>query len=115
LSRSEAFLQMLEATEKIQYNIALILESKAVEADKSRNWICNNLVSELFSDHGNQLQYSLEIHEQLVEAIEGLTKVENGLSSNLKALLGEEEESSGFGGLGGLGDLFGGSGIGGKS
>lgn len=45
---------------------------------------------------------------RLVEVIEGLTKLQNGLCSNLKSLLPEEEEDSLSGSGGGFSGLFGG-------
>lgn len=34
MSREKAYLQMLESTAAIQWNVALILEAKAVEAER---------------------------------------------------------------------------------
>ncbi|OZB91037.1 restriction endonuclease subunit S [Paenibacillus sp. XY044] len=109
MSREQAFLHMLDAASKIQWNIAMILEAKAVEAEKIRNWTLNHLNSDAFSSHENQLSEPLQIHGQIVELLEGLTKMENGLCSNLKALLVQEEEE--YGGAGGGGEgMYGSSG-----
>lgn len=107
MSREQSYLSMLDAAAKIQWNVAMILEAKAVEAEKVRNWILNHALDSSFEDHEKQLSDPLDVHEQLVEVIEGLTKLQNGLSSNLKSLLPEEEKSL-SGEDGGFGGLFGG-------
>ncbi|ANE46103.1 restriction endonuclease S subunit [Paenibacillus swuensis] len=108
MNREESFRQMLAAAAKFQWNIALILEAKALEAEKSRNWIVNHLSGEVFADHSDQLKQSMNIHEQMIEVIEGLTKLENGLTKNLKVVLDQDGDSEGGGGSGfpeGLFDL----------
>lgn len=106
MSRVQAYLRMLEAAAKIQWNIAMILEAKAVEAEKVRNWILNHVLESSFENHEKQLSDPLDVHDQLVEVVEGLTKLQNGLCSNLKTVLATDEEEAGDGG--GLGGLFGG-------
>lgn len=103
MSREKAYLQMLEATATIQWNIALILEAKAVEAEKVKQWTQHHIHAKAFDSHGEQLKESISIHEVIVEMFEGLTKLENGLYSNLKAVLGSGDE----GGVGGFGDMSG--------
>lgn len=105
MSREKAFLQMLESTATIQWNIAMILEAKAVEAEKVKQWTQHHIHARSFDNHEEQLKESLSIHEVIVEMVEGLTKLENGLYSNLKAVLGTGEEESG-GGEGFGGDSF---------
>ncbi|WP_054942852.1 hypothetical protein [Paenibacillus ihuae] len=109
MSREKAFLQMLESTATIQWNIAMILEAKAVEAEKVKQWTQHHIHARSFDSHEEQLRGSLSIHEVIVEMVEGLTKLENGLYSNLKAVLGsgEEESGEGFGGMSGDGFDFG--------
>lgn len=106
MEREEAYLLMLDATAKIQAHIADILEAKALEAEKSRAWICGHIHKEVVADHAEKLKKSLEFHEQLIEVMEGLTKMENGLSQNLSVLLNRTGDH-GEGGIGGLGDMFG--------
>ncbi|MBP1907756.1 hypothetical protein J2Z32_004437 [Paenibacillus turicensis] len=105
MSREQSFLKMLEATANIQWNISMILEAKAVEAEKLRNWVLNHVVEESFADHEKQLSHPLDVHEQLIEVIEGLTKLQSGFSSNLKTILPEEDDGEDGGGFG---DMFGG-------
>jgi len=102
--REQAFLQMLEASARMQWNVAMILEAKAVEAEKVRNWAINHLSEHAFTSHTELLKESLGIHDQLVDVIDGLTKLENGLAHNLKVVLSREAEG-GFGG--GFEDQFG--------
>jgi hypothetical protein len=107
LNREESYLTMLEATAIMQEHISAILQAKAAEAAKSKCWICNHLHDGAFADKEDQLKQSLEVHEKVVEVIEGLTKLENSFSKNLKVLLNENEgDSSGLDDSG-FGDLFG--------
>ncbi|MFF2911005.1 restriction endonuclease subunit S [Paenibacillus sp. NPDC057934] len=108
MSREKAFLQMLESTAVIQWNVAMILEAKAVEAEKVKQWTQHHIHARAFESHEEQLKETLSIHEVIVEMVEGLTKLENGLYSNLKAVLGSgEEEGGGEGFSGGDGFDFG--------
>jgi hypothetical protein len=109
VSREHAYINILDAAAKIQWNVAMMLEAKALEAEKARNWTLNHLHASSFSDHETQLAQPLAVHEQMVELIEGLTKMENGLCSNLRAVL---TSSGGDGDSGGFGDMFGGMGFG---
>ncbi|MNN29272.1 hypothetical protein D3C81_1428700 [compost metagenome] len=85
-----------------------MLEAKAVEAEKVRNWTLNHLHGHSFDDHENQLSKPITVHEQIIEVLEGITKLQTGLSSNLKAVLAPQEESNDSGGMGGM---FGGGGF----
>lgn len=107
MSREKAFLQMLESTATIQWNIAMILEAKAVEAEKVKQWTQHHIHARAFDSHEDQLKETISIHEVIVELVEGLTKLENGLYSNLKAVLGSGEEEGGEGFGGGEGFDFG--------
>ncbi|MMZ63246.1 hypothetical protein D3C76_170910 [compost metagenome] len=107
MSREQAYLHILDANSKIQSNVAIILEAKAVEAEKVRNWILNHVHQGSFETHEKQLSEPLSVHEQLVEVVEGLTKLQNGLCSNLKSLIVSDDDSSG--GDGDFGGMFSGS------
>lgn len=114
MDRTDSYLSYLDATAKIQYNVALILEAKAEHAEKSRNWICHHLSTAAYESNADHVKKATEIHEQLIEVIEGITKMEVAFAKNLGVLIAEEEDSSGFGGggVGGFGDMFGGGGSG---
>ena len=90
---------MLDASAKLQWNVAMILEAKAVEAEKVRSWLCNHVTADAFAEQREQLKESLLVHEQLVEVIDSLSKLSQGLSSVLKAALGHNREGGGFGGM----------------
>ncbi|MFD3261317.1 restriction endonuclease subunit S [Paenibacillus lentus] len=109
MSREQSFLNVLEAAAKVQWNVSMILEAKAVEAEKVRNWVLNHVHGGSFESHEKMLSEPLDIHEQLVEVIDGLTKLQNGFCSNLKAVLISEEEESGSGDGDGFDGLFSGS------
>jgi hypothetical protein len=78
-----------------QQHIATILEDRATEAEKFRHLICNHLHPATFDNHSDQIRESLDVHRQLIEVINGLTKMENALAKNLEILLGGNEEDSG--------------------
>jgi hypothetical protein len=92
--RNDSYIQMLEASAKIQYNIAGILEAKAYEADKAKNWICSNLHPSRYKSPDDLHKQTLEIHDTIVEVIDGITKMEQGLARNLKIVLGGGENDS---------------------
>ncbi|MEO2206306.1 restriction endonuclease subunit S [Paenibacillus pabuli] len=110
MSREQSLILMLDAAAKMQWNIALILEAKAIEAEKVRNWALNHLNGETFLTHGDQVAEPLKMHDQLVEMLEGLTRMETGLCNNLKAVMVDNSAEEGgmdggmFGGMD-LGDL----------
>ncbi|MEW9700269.1 restriction endonuclease subunit S [Paenibacillus sp. SI8] len=106
MNRSDLYLHMLDATAKLQYEIALILEARAVEAEKSRNWICLHINSTNLEGHENQMKQTGEIHEHVIELIDGLTKMENSLNRHLQALLNQNDSGSGSDNSGGLENLF---------
>lgn len=107
MSRNESFIRMLEASAIIQYNVALLLEAKAIEAEKSRNWYLRHVNDRAFTQFEDQIKQANETHEQLVELIDGLTKVENALAKNLGILLGSSDDDSFGSGSGGFGDIGG--------
>jgi hypothetical protein len=94
LSREPYYLGILEATAVMQDNIALMLEAKAVEAEKSKNWICCQLSQSSFPNQEALLKAPIEIHEKVIEVIGGLVRMEQALGANLKVLIGEREEES---------------------
>jgi hypothetical protein len=112
LNRPDSFNRMMQAAAKLQLNIAIILEAKSIEAEKTRHWICNHLSLDAYEDHAEQIKETMDVHDQLIELIDGLTKMESALTKNLKIILNQNEEEeamgSGSGGGGGMGDLFGG-------
>ncbi|MDQ0878103.1 hypothetical protein QFZ77_006762 [Paenibacillus sp. V4I3] len=108
MNRNDLYLKMLDATAKLQQEIALMLEARVVEAEKSRNWICHHINSTNLEGHEHQMKQSGEIHEYVIELIDGLTKMENSLNRHMQALLRQNESGAGAGGDGsnGMGNLF---------
>ncbi|MBD0381607.1 restriction endonuclease subunit S [Paenibacillus sedimenti] len=105
MDRTESYLTILDATAKIQFNVALILEAKALHAEKSRNWICHHLSTSAYESNSDHIKKTGDIHEQLIAVIEGITKMEAAFAKNLGVLIAEEE-STGLDAGGGLGDLL---------
>lgn len=112
MNKEASFFRMLEVNAQIQRHVSVILEAKAKELRKSRNWVCSYLQPQGFEEHKSQLEEALKLHEQMIEVIEGITKVESSLNKNLGSVLGAEEGGSGM--LGGegfpMGGLFDGGG-----
>lgn len=107
----DAYLQVLDSSAKLQLNMAAILEAKAVEAEKVRNWMCNHVDCNAFPNQSDLVKETMQVHEQLIEVIDGLSKVSQGISSVLKVVLrsGAESEKDGMGGMFGGGfDMDGG-------
>lgn len=104
MSRESAYIRMLDASAKMQWNVAMILEAKALEAEKVRAWIVNHVTPESFSDQQDHLKSALRVHGQMVDVIDGLTKLNAGLTSVLKAALDGRGDAEG-----GMDDAFGGS------
>lgn len=90
MSRDHAYANMLEAMAKMQWNVAQILEAKALEAEKNRNWVLNHLNQQAFATHLEQLNEPIEIHEQVIEVLEGLAKLQYSLARNMNVLLVEQ-------------------------
>ncbi|QAY66604.1 restriction endonuclease subunit S [Paenibacillus protaetiae] len=99
MSRETAYMQMLKASVSMQRNMAIILEAKAYESEKARNWICGHYSPDSFEDEEQQLKQSLQVHDQIVELIEGVTKYSQGMVAMLRAVMqsdDDENESSGY-------------------
>lgn len=92
MSRENAYLKMLGASANMQWNMAIILEAKALEAEKARNWICGHMSSDAFDEDEMQLRQSVQVHDQIVEIIEGITKYNQGIVAMLRAVLETDED-----------------------
>jgi hypothetical protein len=113
VSKEQSLTRILAAGAQIQMHLSYILAAKALEIGKTRNWACGHLLTETYENHKKQTQEPLKFHEQLVELLDGITKVENGLAKNLGIVLGETDaDAMGGGGfsLDGLFDKDGGAG-----
>ncbi|MCC3377306.1 restriction endonuclease subunit S [Cohnella sp. REN36] len=107
MNREDAYRLTLDAIAKMQWNMAMILEAKAFETEKVRNWILTHVTTDSVQLHSQQLSASLKFHEQNVELLDGLTKLCNGMNRSMKSILtpaGEDE--------GGMSALLGGFGSG---
>lgn len=94
MSRDESYLKVFEATAQIQQHISIILQAKAAEARKTRNWLCYHMIEAAYSSHADQQEEPYKFHDNIVETIDAITKVELGLAANLKILLNQDEDSS---------------------
>ncbi len=106
MGRSETLLDMLESSAQMQEHISAILEAKALEAEQRRGWVCTHLQIHHHSGGEDCHKDSMELHENVVDVIAGITRMELGLAKNLGLLIKQESSSDG----GGFGDLFSSSG-----
>jgi len=106
MDRTAAFLDMLNSAARIQEHIAAILEAKAYEAEKARSWVCTHMQESRFGNCDDIHKQSMELHDSIVEVIEGITKMELGLAKNLNIIVGGDEGEQ----TGGFPDFFGGAG-----
>jgi len=90
MDREQAYMRMLGATANMQWNVAIILEAKAEEAEKARNWICNHVSATSFIGEQTQLKQSLQLHDQVIDVLDGVNKMNQGIVSVLKAVLNKE-------------------------
>ncbi|CAH1229925.1 hypothetical protein PAECIP111891_06575 [Paenibacillus allorhizoplanae] len=97
LDRTDLYMQMLDATAKLQYEISLMLEARVVEASKSQNWICQHINTTNLEGHDHKMKVTGQIHESVIELIDGLTKMENALNRQMKALIGKHPSGSALG------------------
>ncbi|BBH18689.1 hypothetical protein Back11_00340 [Paenibacillus baekrokdamisoli] len=105
MSREKAYARMLDASAKMQWNVAMILEAKALEAEKVRSWLCNHVTPEAYTEHQEHLKETLLVHGLLIEVIDGLTKLNQGMVNVLKATLRHDQDSGGSD----MGNMFGGN------
>ncbi|MBD2871517.1 restriction endonuclease subunit S [Paenibacillus sp. IB182493] len=92
MTREQSYLRMLKSTVNMQWNIASILDAKAAETEKMKNWYLNHIHAEVFDSHQKQLGQSLQLHEQVIEMIDGITKLNMGIVSVMRAVLKENED-----------------------
>jgi hypothetical protein len=88
----QAFKTTLEAIAGIQRDVSLILEAKAVEAEKARNWIVHHVQEGTFRTQYDRFSASMQIQEQQIEIIDGLAKLCNGLGRSLRIILHPEQD-----------------------
>ncbi|MFF2483989.1 restriction endonuclease subunit S [Paenibacillus sp. NPDC058071] len=112
MEREQAYLRMLGATANMQWNVAIMLEAKAEEAEKARNWICNHITTESFIGDQTQLKQSIQMHDQIIDVLDGVNKMGQGIVSILRALLDKDSDN---GGEQGMGSFHFGGGMGGDS
>ena len=91
MNRDGAYLRMMDASAKMQRNVAMILEAKAIEAEKARSWFVNHVSPDAFADHLGELKETTQVHGHVIETLEGLTKLGQGMTKVLKAALGQTE------------------------
>ncbi|MFX3632608.1 MAG: restriction endonuclease subunit S [Candidatus Pristimantibacillus sp.] len=92
MNREQAYMRMLGTTANMQWNVAIILEAKAEEAEKVRNWICNHISSDSFIGDQYQLKQSVQMHGQVIDVLDGINKMNQGIVSVLRAVLQKDQD-----------------------
>lgn len=82
----------MQSFAKMQQDIALILEAKAVETEKVRNWLCKNMSSD-----NSEFPDTMQVHENLVEVIGGLTRLHQSMCNMLRASLNAQSNAKASG------------------
>ncbi|GGF98815.1 restriction endonuclease subunit S [Paenibacillus abyssi] len=109
MSREQDFLRVLEASANLHLNMEKILEAKAVEAEKVRSWMSSHITAEVFPSQQELVKETMQVHEQLIEVIDGLTKLNHGMTHVLKVVLRHDADNQGgIGAMGSLGGMLGG-------
>jgi hypothetical protein len=93
MNRAETLLSFLTAVAKMQQHISVILEVKALEAEKARIWTHEYMRSEAFIDNEARLNRPMELHEQINEVIDGLARLESSFARNLQVILEDDENT----------------------
>jgi hypothetical protein len=94
VSKEQSYIRILAANSGIQHHIASILEAKARELDKAATWTRLHANKSMYRAHDHQYKDGIRIHEQMIEVIDGITKVEAGLARHLKLALNSGGDSS---------------------
>jgi hypothetical protein len=107
-AKTKACLNILSSAASMQWSVADMLESKAIEMETLRDWVLHTVRSENMGDRNMFIMHSYNYHVQLIDLIHGITKMESGLAKNMELILVEEEivPDNAFGDAGGM--LFGG-------
>ncbi|MCI3919936.1 restriction endonuclease subunit S [Paenibacillus sp. TRM 82003] len=100
MSKTDSSLRIVAAAASMQWNVADMLEAKAEEMEALRDWMLHTARASEFASADDLIGQSAAFHEQLVEMLEGITKLEQGFARHMQLLLEEEEEDSGGGGGG---------------
>jgi hypothetical protein len=95
MARADAELRIMSASANMQRSVADILEAKAMEMEVLRDWLTHSLHESEFADVHDMLIQSNAFHEQLLEILSGIVKLEEGFARHLQYLLKEEEELGG--------------------
>ncbi|KIL38760.1 hypothetical protein SD70_24470 [Gordoniibacillus kamchatkensis] len=91
MSREHSLRKILHSVTRFQEEVADILGAKATEAEKVRNWITLHMLPHETDDYEERLKLTMGIHDQMIEVIDGLTRMESSLGQHLKVLIGQEE------------------------
>src|SRR5690606_7459622 len=89
-----AYMRILAADADIQYHLASILEAKANELAKAGEWTMQHIHRSSEHNLAGQLKEAMKIHGQMIEIIEGITKVETGLARHIKMVLSDGDSSA---------------------
>lgn len=96
MSREISMFKIMAANAKLQKHMANILEAKAIELKKTRDWLCDHRSTDEYLESIHRFNDSISLNREIVEIINGITKVEKGLALNLGILLDSGEDASDY-------------------
>jgi len=90
-ARAKAALRILEAAASMQWSVAEMLEAKASEMESLRDWVTDTVRWSHVRDQNAFVLRSCDYHSILIDVINGISRLENGLAIHLNQLIVEEE------------------------
>jgi len=90
-AKSKACMRMLAAAASMQWCVADMLEAKADEMETLRDWLLDTVRDANMDDCNSFVTQSCDYHSQLIEMIQGITKMEYGLAKHVELMLVEEQ------------------------
>lgn len=107
MEKEQSLREIARAMTRFQAEIADMLDAKATEAEKVRNWITLHMLPHETDHYGDRLKQAMGVHEMMIEVIDSLSKMQSSLGQHFKLLVeynGADGSMDGFGGAGGLDD-----------
>lgn len=100
MKKEQACERIMDSAALIQASIAKLLTAKAGEAKLAQGWIAVQIRPEDCEGPEEVHQTAMEMHDQMIEILEGITKMEIAIARQLRLLLEpDEEEASSYDGL----------------
>lgn len=100
--KEKSAMKILEASTRMQWSVAELLEAKAIEMEALREWLMHTLKASAFPSENDLVMQTVAYHSLLIEILQGVTKLEAGLASHMDLLIVEEGNVGGGAAFDGL-------------